>query len=82
MKRGSAMSSEEEPVGLKIGEKFFGLLIIFIGFVIFYFAYTSYSALSSIVPNLPTIVPGAFLFASVTIIVIGVLFIIAKEEEE
>ena len=76
------MSSEEEPVGLKIGEKFFGLLIIFIGFVIFYFAYTSYSALSSIVPSLPTIVPGAFLFASVTIIVIGILFIIAKEEEE
>ncbi len=76
------MSSEEEPVGLKIGEKFFGLLIIIIGFIIFYFTYTSYSALSSIVPSLPTIVPGIFLFFSVTIFVIGILFIIAKEEEE
>lgn len=76
------MSSEEEPVGLKIGEKFFGLLIITIGFVIFYFTYTSYSALSSIVPSLPIIVPGTFLFAGVTLFVIGILFILAKEEEE
>jgi uncharacterized membrane protein YidH (DUF202 family) len=74
--------SDEEPVGIKIGEKFFGLLIILVGFIVFYFAYTSYSALSRVVPSLPIVVPGLFLFVGVALLVVGFLLIFAKEEEE
>jgi len=70
------VSSEEVPVGLKIGERFFGLLIIIIGFIVFYFTYTSLSTLGSIVPY-----PGIFLFASVVLLVIGFLLIFSKSEE-
>jgi hypothetical protein len=76
------MSGEEEPVGLKIGEKFFGILIIIIGFIVFYYAYTSYSDLSTVVTSLPSIVPGVFLFAGAAFFVVGILFLFSKEEEE
>ena len=76
------MSSEEEPVGLKIGEKFFGLLIIIIGVIVFYFAFTSYSTLSAVVPSLPVLVPGIFSFFGAALLLVGVLFVFAKEQEE
>jgi hypothetical protein len=76
------MGSEEEPAGLEIGEKFFALMIILVGFILFYYTYTSYSTLSSVVPSLPIIVPGLFLCAGALFFVVGVLLIIAKEEEE
>ncbi|MBX5326863.1 MAG: hypothetical protein ACQXXH_03260 [Candidatus Bathyarchaeia archaeon] len=71
------MSSEEAPVGLRIGERFFGLMLILIGVIVFYFAYTSISSLLSIVPY-----PGFFLFAGVVLILIGVLLIFARSGEE
>jgi hypothetical protein len=76
------MSSEEEPAGLEIGEKFFALLIILVGLILFYYTYTSYSTLSSVVPSLPVIVPGLFLCAGALFFVVGILLIIAKEKEE
>jgi hypothetical protein len=76
------MSGEEEPVGLKFGEYLFGILIIIIGFLVFYYAFTSYSSLSTVVTSMPFIVPGLFLFAGAVLFVVGVLFIFAKKEEE
>jgi predicted phage tail protein len=76
------MGSEERPAGTEIGEKFFGLMIIIVGFVLFYYSYTSYSTLSSVTPGLPIIVPGMFLCAGAAFLVGGVLLIIAKEKEE
>jgi hypothetical protein len=76
------MSGEEEPVGLKVGEKFFGLLVIIVGIIVFYFAFTSQSDLSLVVPSLPVLVPGIFLFFGAVLMLIGVLFIFAKEQEE
>jgi len=76
------MSSEEEPAGLEIGERFFALLIILVGFILFYYTYTSYSTLSSVVPSLPVIVPGLFMCAGALFLVVGILLIIAKEKEE
>jgi len=71
------MSSEEVPVGLRVGEKFFGLLIILIGFIVFYFAYTSVSSLSSIVPY-----PGLFLFVGALLMLVGLVLTLARSEEE
>jgi len=76
------MSSGEEPAGLEIGEKFFAILIILVGFILFYYTYTSYSTLSSIVSSLPILVPGIFMCAGTLFFVVGILLIIAKEEEE
>ena len=72
--------SEEEPAGIKIGEKFFGILILFIGFLLFYFAYTSYSTLASVVFQVPTIVPAIFLFFGGLLMVVGVVLILARQD--
>jgi hypothetical protein len=78
-RRGYAMS-DEEPVGIKIGEKFFGLLTIFIGFIVFYFTFTSYSALSTVVTSLPKLVPGTFLCFGGFLMVIGLILILARQD--
>jgi predicted phage tail protein len=72
--------SDEEPVGIRIGEKFFGLLTIFIGFIVFYFAFTSYSTLSTVVTSLPIIVPGIFLCFGGSLMVVGVILILARQD--
>jgi hypothetical protein len=69
--------SEEVPVGLKIGEKFFGLLIMLIGFLVFYFSYTSLSSLGTIIPY-----PDIFPFVGAVLMVVGLLLIFARLEEE
>ncbi|MGQ9565481.1 MAG: hypothetical protein ACUVT5_02915 [Candidatus Bathyarchaeales archaeon] len=68
--------SSEAPVGLRVGERFFGLLLLLIGIIVFYFAYTSVSSLLEIVPY-----PGFFLFAGAALIFIGALLIFAKSGE-
>lgn len=70
--------SNEEPVGIEVGEKFFGLLIIFVGFILFYFAFTSYSDLSKVATGLPFVVPGLFLAASSFMMILGVILILAR----
>jgi hypothetical protein len=72
--------SDEEPVGIKIGEKFFGLLTIFVGFIVFYFAFTSYLALSTVETSLPTLVPGTFLCFGGSLMVIGIVLILARQD--
>jgi len=71
------MSNEEVPAGLRIGERFFGLLLILIGFIVFYFAYTSFSSLSKEV-----LYPGLFLFMGASLMLIGLVLVVAKSEEE
>lgn len=70
--------SDEEPVGIEVGEKFFGLLIILVGFILFYFALTSISDLSRVATFLPAIAPGLFLAASCFLMFIGVILILAR----
>jgi len=72
--------SEEEPVGIKVGEKFFGLLTIFVGFIVFYFAITSFANLSDVVTALPFIVPGIFLCFGAFLMIVGVLLILARHD--
>lgn len=72
--------SDEEPAGIKIGEKFFGILILFAGFILFYLAYTSLSALNGIVFDLPNIVPYTFLFSGGLLMVIGIILILARQD--
>jgi len=71
------LSSEGAPVGLRVGERFFGLLLILIGFIVFYFAYTSLSSLLTIVPY-----PGFFLFAGALLMLVGLVLVLARSEEE
>jgi mannose/fructose/N-acetylgalactosamine-specific phosphotransferase system component IIC len=72
--------SDEEPAGIKIGEKFFGILTIFVGFLVFYFALTSYSALSTVVIDLPSIVPDTFLVFGGLLMVVGAILILARQD--
>jgi hypothetical protein len=72
--------SDEEPVGIKAGEWFFGILTIIIGFMVFYFAFTSYSTLSTVVTSLPILVPGIFLCFGSLLMVVGAILILAKHE--
>lgn len=71
--------SDEESVGIKIGEKFFGLLTIFIGFIVFYFAFTSYSSFREEL-YLPLIVPGVFVCIGGFLMVVGVILVLAKHD--
>jgi hypothetical protein len=72
--------SDEEPAGIKIGEKFFGMLTIFIGFLVFYFTFTSYSTLSTVVTTLPILTPGIFLAFGGLVMVVGTILILAKHD--
>ena len=71
--------SDEESVGIKIGEKFFGLLTILIGFIVFYFAFTSISDFSK-EAYLPRFVPGIFLFFGGFLMVVGAILILARQD--
>ena len=61
----------EEPLGLKVTEKFFGLLIILVGAIIFYVTYTNIESL---------VYPVIFLAIGVALIVLGVLMVLARIE--
>jgi len=61
----------EEPLGLKVTEKFFGLLIILIGVIVFYVTYTNIEGL---------VYPVIFLALGVALIVLGVLMVLARIE--
>ncbi len=61
----------EEPLGLKVAEKFFGLLIILLGAIIFYVTYTNIESL---------VYPVIFLALGVALIVLGVLMVLARIE--
>lgn len=61
----------EEPVGLTIAEKFFGLLIILIGSIIFYVTYT----------NLKSLVhPFIFLVIGSGLIGLGIILVLSRAE--
>jgi len=61
----------EEPLGLKVTEKFFGLLIILVGAIFFYVTYTNIESL---------VYPVIFLALGVALIVLGVLMVLARIE--
>jgi len=61
----------EEPLGLKLTEKFFGLLIILVGAIIFYVTYTNIESL---------VYPIIFLAIGVALIVLGVIMVLARIE--
>jgi len=61
----------EEPVGLTIAEKFFGLLIILAGAIIFYVTYTNFKSV---------IHPFIFLVVSSALIGLGVILVLSRPE--
>jgi hypothetical protein len=61
----------EEPLGLKLTEKFFGLLIILVGAIIFYVTYTNIKSL---------VYPVIFIALGAALIVVGVLMVLARTE--
>jgi len=71
--RGADMS-EEKPIGLTIAEKFFGLLVLLIGAVTVYVAYTN--------PPGDIVAPfsGIFIAAGLALVTTGIFLILAKTE--
>lgn len=64
--------SKEAPIGLTIMEKLLGLLIILVGFIMFYITYTNVASIGS--------APTFFLALGIALIVLGVFVLIAKPE--
>jgi hypothetical protein len=64
--------SDEGSFGLNTAEKFFGLLILAIGIIAFYYTLTSGSALQ--------LLTDLFAILSIVLMVIGFILIIAKPE--
>ena len=66
--------SEEKPLGLTIAEKFLGLLVILIGALTINFTYND--------PPGGIVAPfsGVFIVASIALIAIGILLVLAKTE--
>jgi len=66
--------SEEEPIGLTIAEKFFGLLAILIGALTVNFTYND--------PPGGIVAPfsGIFIAAGLALIAVGVFLVLAKAE--
>ncbi|RLI46998.1 hypothetical protein DRO69_01850 [Candidatus Bathyarchaeota archaeon] len=64
----------EEPVGLKVSEKFFGLLIILVGAIIFYVTYTNIENLRARAH------PVIFIAVGVALIALGILMVLARAE--
>jgi len=58
-------------LGLKLTEKFFGLLIILVGAIIFYVTYTNIKSL---------VYPVIFIALGVALMVLGVIMILARTE--
>jgi hypothetical protein len=65
--------SEEDTFWIKLGERFFGLLLIIIGAILLYFTATSTEALLAF--------SAFFGFLSIVIIAVGVVLLIAKPPE-
>ena len=61
----------EEPLGLKVSEKFFGLLIILVGAILFYVTYID-------IENL--VYPTIFIALGVALMVVGILMVLARTE--
>ncbi len=61
----------EEPLGLKVTEKFFGLLIILVGAIIFYVTYTNMQSL---------VYPIMFIVLGVALMVVGIVMVLARAE--
>ncbi len=61
----------EEPLGLKLTEKFFGLLIILVGAILFYVTYTNIESL---------MYPVIFIALGAALIVLGVIMVLARTE--
>jgi hypothetical protein len=61
----------EQPVGLTIAEKFFGLLIILIGAIIFYVTYTNFKSV---------VHPFIFLVVGSALIGLGVILVLSRAE--
>lgn len=64
--------SKEGPIGLTIMEKLLGILIILVGFIMFYVTYTNIGSIGS--------APTFFLVLGIALIVLGVFVLIAKAE--
>ena len=64
--------SEESGIGLNVAEKFFGLIILAMGFFALYYTVTSAQAL--------LVYTGFFGFLSIILIVLGLVLVIAKTE--
>lgn len=61
----------EEPMGLAVAEKFFGLLIVIIGIIVFYVTYT----------NLESMVhPLIFLAVGSVLIGLGAILVLSRPE--
>lgn len=61
----------EEPLGLKLTEKLFGLLIILVGTILFYVTYTNIESL---------MYPVIFIALGAALIVLGVIMVLARTE--
>jgi hypothetical protein len=61
----------EEPLGLKVTEKFFGLLIILVGAILFYVTYTNIESL---------VYPTIFIALGAALIVVGILMVLTRTE--
>ncbi len=65
--------SEEDTFWIKLGERFFGLLLIIIGAILLYFTATSTAELAAFA--------WFFGFLSIVIIAVGIVLLIAKPPE-
>ncbi len=61
----------EEPLGLTVAEKFFGLIIIIIGAIIFYVSYMNFKSL---------LYPFVFLIVGSALIGLGVILVLSRAE--
>jgi hypothetical protein len=73
---GSNVSIREVSTGLKIAEKFLGLIVILVGALLTYFTYVSFEALSKMFGQFS----GVFFLSGFALISIGVLLLLAKAE--
>ncbi|MFQ6065184.1 MAG: hypothetical protein ACE5L6_06890 [Candidatus Bathyarchaeia archaeon] len=69
----------EEPTGLMIAEKFFGLIALIVGVLMVYYTYASPP--DSLPPGVPpTWFSGIFIIAGLALIAVGVFLMLAKTE--
>jgi hypothetical protein len=61
----------EEPLGLKVTEKFFGLLLILVGAIVFYVTYTNIESL---------VYPVIFIALGAALMVLGIIMVLARTE--
>ena len=61
----------EESFGLEVTEKFFGLLIILVGAILFYVTYTNIESL---------VYPTIFIALGAALMVVGILMVLTRTE--